>query len=178
MKILIAYASKTGTAAECAGMLRDELRGAEVTVADLTVARPDPDGFDVVIVGGSVRYGKLPKPLRAYLLERQTELEASVHGLFLCCGSGHDFEDYRDRLFPQSVTASAFAVLNFGGRLRLKNAGLFERILLHSARSRILENEMEIGEYTPTLPDILPENISRMASLLRDAYGRKNCQNP
>lgn len=96
MKILIAYAGKTGTAAECAEILRGELRGAEVTVADLTVTHPDPDGFDVVIVGGSVRYGKLPKPLRAYLSERQTELEASVHGLFLCCGSGHDFEDYRD----------------------------------------------------------------------------------
>lgn len=172
MKILIAYAGKTGTAAECAEILRGELRGAEVTVADLTVTRPDPDGFDVVIVGGSVRYGKLPKPLRAYLLERQTELEASVHGLFLCCGSGHDFEDYRDRLFPQSVTVSAFAVLNFGGRLKLKNAGLFERLFLHAWRSRIRENEMEAGEYTPTMPDILPENIARMASAAREAYGQ------
>ena len=127
--------------------MRGELRGAEVTVADLTVTHPAPDGFDVVIVGGSVRYGKLPKPLRAYLLERQTELEASVHGLFLCCGSGHDFEDYRDRLFPQSMTASAW-------------------------RSRIRENEMEAGEYTPTMPDILPENIARMASAAREAYGQ------
>ena len=172
MKILIAYAGKTGTAAECAEILRGELRGAEVTVAELTVTHPDPDGFDVVIVGGSIRYDKLPKPLRAYLSERQTELEASVHGLFLCCGSGHDFEDYRDRLFPQSMTASAFAVLNFGGRLKLKNAGLFERLFLHAWRSRIRENEMEAGEYTPTMPDILPENISRMASAAREAYGQ------
>ena len=93
-----------------------------------------------------------------------------MHGLFLCCGSGHDFEDYRDRLFPQSMTASAFAILNFGGRLKLKNAGLFERLFLHAWRSRIRENEMEAGEYTPTMPDILPENISRMASAAREAY--------
>ena len=178
MKILIAYASKTGTAAECAGMLRDELRGADVTLADLSVSRPDPQNFDAVVIGGSIRYGKAPKALQTYLQERQAGLEKSLHGLFLCCGAGHGFEEYRDRVFPQDMIAGAFAVLNFGGRLRLKNAGLFERILLHSARSRILENEMEIGEYTPTLPDILPENISRMASLLRDAYGRKNCQNP
>lgn len=178
MKILIAYAGKTGTAAECAEILQNELSGAEVSVADLSKEHPDPDAFDVVIVGGSVRYGKLPKTLRAYLLERQTELETALHGLFLCCGSGHDFEDYRDRLFPQGLTDSAFAVLNFGGRLKLKNAGVLERILLHAWRSRIRENEMEAGEYTPTLPDILPENISRMASAAREVFGKaKDGQN-
>ena len=45
MKILIAYAGKTGTAAECAEILRGELRGAEVTVADLTVTHPAPDAI-------------------------------------------------------------------------------------------------------------------------------------
>lgn len=178
MKILIAYAGKTGTAAECAEILQKELSGAEVTVADLSKEHPDPDAFDVVIVGGSVRYGKLPKVLRTYLLERQTELETVLHGLFLCCGSGHDFEEYCKDLFPSDLRDSAFAVLNFGGRLKLKNAGLFERILLHAWRSGIRENEMEAGEYTPTLPDILPENISRMASALRTAYGQvRNGQN-
>lgn len=178
MNILIAYAGKTGTAAECAEILQKELSGAEVTVADLSKERPDPTGYDAVVIGGSVRYGKLPKALRIYLSERQGELETSLHGLFLCCGNGHEFEEYRDGLFPPALRENAFAVLNFGGRLKLRNAGLFERILLHAWRSGIRENEMEAGEYTPTLPDILPENISRMASALREAYGHtKNGRN-
>lgn len=173
MKALIAYTSKTGTAAECAELLREELHGADVTLADLSVTRPDPRDFDAVIVGGSIRYGKVPKALQSYLQEWQTELEDTLHGLFLCCGAGHGFEEYRDKVFSRRMTERAFAVLNFGGRLKLKKAGLFERILLHTARSRIFENEMELGEYTPTLPDILPENISRMASALREAYGHR-----
>lgn len=178
MKVLIAYASKTGTAAECAEMLRGELHGAEVTVADLAKETPAPGGFDVVIVGGSVRYGKLRREAADYLAAQHDAIAAVPHAFFLCMASGHEFEETGEKLFPADLRAGAFAVLNFGGRLKLKNAGLFERILLHAVRSRIRENEMEIGEYTPTLPDILPENISRMASAARAAFGQaRNGQN-
>lgn len=172
MRILIAYASKTGTAAECAEMLARELRGADVTVADLSVERPDPSDFDAAIVGGSIRYGKLHAALCAYLSEREAALAAVPHGLFLCCANGHEFEDLRDRLLPRALCDSAFAVLSFGGRLKLARASLWERFLLHAMRSRIVENEMEVGEYTPAMPDILPENISRMAAAARAAYGK------
>lgn len=172
MKILIAYASKTGTAAECAERLARELQGADVTLADLSVERPDPTGFDAVIVGGSIRYGKLHAALRDCLTERADALAAVPHGLFLCCANGHEFEEHRDRLLPRALCESAFAVLSFGGRLKLARASLWERFLLHTMRSRIVENEMEVGEYTPAMPDILPENISRMAAATRAAYGK------
>lgn len=177
MKILVAYASKTGTAAECAEMLREDLRGADVTLADLAREKPDVRAFDVVVLGGSIRYGKLRRDAADYIRANAAELEKIPHGLFLCMSSGHEFEEVSEKVFPAELRRGAFAVLNFGGRLRLKRAGLLERILLHAARSRIAENEMEVGEYTPTLPDILPENISRMASAVREAYGSaKDCK--
>ena len=178
MKVLIAYASKTGTAEECAGMLQKELRGADVTVADLAREKPDVRGFDAAVIGGSVRYGKLRRDAADYLTAQQDALATVPHGLFLCMSSGHEFEEISEKVFPAALRESAFAVMNFGGRLRLKRAGLFERILRHAARSRIAESEMELGEFTPTLPDILPENIARMASALRTAYGeRENRRN-
>lgn len=178
MKVLIAYASKTGTAAECAEMLQKELRGADVTVADLAREKPDVRGFDAVVIGGSIRYGKLRRDAADYLTTQQDALAAVPHGLFLCLSSGHEFEEISEKVFPAALRESAFAVMNFGGRLRLKRAGLFERILLHAVRSRIAESEMELGEFTPTLPDILPENIARMAGAVRAAYGEHmNCQN-
>jgi len=54
MRILIGYASKTGTAKICAEMLCEELRGQEVTVADLEREQPSLQEYDVVILGASV----------------------------------------------------------------------------------------------------------------------------
>ena len=167
MRILIGYASKTGTAAGCAEMLARELRGQELTVADLTREAPAPDAYDLVILGGSVRFGRLPAALRSYLKNHQKTLEQIPHGLFLCCGLGHEFEGYAEKCFERGVRESAFALLNFGGVLRLPNASLFERALLRWMRSEILESEIDDEEYTPVLPAVLPENISMMASYVR-----------
>ena len=124
MKVLFAYASKTGTAEECAGILQKELRGADVTVADLAREKPDVRGFDAAVIGGSVRYGKLRRDAADYLTAQQDALATVPHGLFLCMSSGHEFEEISEKVFPAALRESAFAVMNFGGRLRLKRAGL------------------------------------------------------
>ena len=172
MKILIAYASKTGTAADCAKRLGEELRGQEITVADLDRETPAPDKYDAVILGSSVRYGKAGKGLRGYLQTYREELRGVSHGLFLCCGFGHEFERYVEKIYDTELRKTAFAVLNFGGVLKLPNASLVERIILNRVRANIRESEIEDGEYTPTLPSILPENISMMASHLRAELSR------
>lgn len=165
--ILIAYASKTGTVRECVEILKSELKGMHLTVADLDKETPSFEGIDAVILGSSVRFGKMRPSAKAFLRAHEVQLEKIPHGLFLCCGFGHDFEEYSEKQFPNALRESAFAVLNFGGRLKLEKAGLFERFLLYRVRCSIRESEIEDGEYTPTLPGILPENISMMASSLR-----------
>ena len=167
MKILIAYASKTGTVAECAELLKQELNGQDVTVVDLKTEQPEPTAFDLVILGSSVRYGKARGELRAYLQAKRESLLRVPHGFFLCCGFGHEFERYAEKTFDEELSVSAFAMLNFGGLLKLKNAGWMERFILNRVRADIRESEIEDGEYTPTLPSILPENISMMASFVR-----------
>lgn len=165
--ILIAYSSKTGTAEACAHMLETELKGLRVTVADLDREQPDPSDFDVAVVGGSVRYAKLRSGAASYLRQYERILCEMPHGLFLCCGFGHTFEEYSEKMFSGALRNSAFAVINFGGRLKLEHAGVWEKILLYFVRSSIRESEIENGEYSPELPSILPENIGRMASVLR-----------
>ena len=167
-KILIAYSSKTGTAEECAGILRDELKGLHVTVANLDREQPNPAGFDIAVVGGSVRFGALRKQAAEYIRKYEEILCQKPHGLFLCCGMGHDaFEEYSKKFFSDQLRDSAFSVMSFGGKLKLEKAGLAEKMLLHMIRSSIRESELEDGEYAPALPSILPENISMMASALR-----------
>lgn len=170
MKILIAYASKTGTAAECAKQLGEMLHGQDITVADLDRESLDPEAYDAVILGSSVRYGCVRKSLKSYLQTYREALKDVPHGLFLCCGFGHEFERYIEKNYDAELRGTAFAVLNFGGVLKLPNASLFERMILNGVRADIRESEIEDGEYTPTLPSVLPENISMMASLLRTEF--------
>ena len=164
MRILIGYASKTGTAKACAERLGEELKHQDVTLADLDTRNPNPCEYDVVILGSSVRFGRARQSLRAYLQEHGAELCEKPHALFLCCGFGHEFERYVQKIFDKSLLDSAYAALNFGGLLKLEKAGFWEKMILRWVRSDIRESEINDGEYTPTLPSILPENISMMAS--------------
>ena len=62
LKVLIAYASKTGSAEKAAKLLGEHF--ADVTLRDLTVGSPNPKDYDAVIVGGSIRMGTLHKDAR------------------------------------------------------------------------------------------------------------------
>ncbi len=172
MRILIGYASKTGTAKACAEMLGLGLKNQDVTLADLDTQRPSPCEYDVVILGSSVRFGKARQSLRAYLQEHGAELCKMPHALFLCCGFGHEFERYVQKIFEGTLLDTSFATLNFGGLLKLERAGLAEKMFLRWVRSQIRESEINDGEYTPTLPSILPENISMMASYTKRELSR------
>ena len=171
MKILIGYASKTGTAKACAERLKAELRRRDVTVADLELETPDLREYDLVVLGSSVRFGRARPKFNEFLKVNRGALMEIPHCFFLCCGFGHEFERYEGKIFESKLRSTAFASLNFGGVLSLQNGGLFERAFLRWARAEIRKSEIEDGEYTPVLPDVLPENISMMASYIRRELG-------
>lgn len=170
MNVLIAYASKTGTTAECAVLLQKELHGAEVTLADLSESTPDPADFDAVIVGSYVRFGKTDKRVSAFLRQNEAILSEKYLGLFLCCGEIQNMEDYVKKLIPAGILAHAFDVDCFGGQLDPRKCRGVERLIVKFLRSLILNStEHDEGQYEKTLPALLPENISRMATALRTA---------
>lgn len=169
MKLLVAYAGVTGTAKKCAYRLAGELSNLEVTVADLAKETPELSSYDLVLVGGCVRRGKLYAPLRAFLDAQEKTLLDRPLGLFLVCGLAHEYEYYYDRLLPKELRDHAFATLYFGGDLRPKQANFWEKLYLYSMRSKLRESELYDHEYTPTLPGILPESIERMAFFTKQA---------
>jgi menaquinone-dependent protoporphyrinogen oxidase len=63
-KTLIIYATRNGTTARAAGILAERLAG-EVELAEIgKSAEPDIASFDTVLVGGSIRAGRLHKDVR------------------------------------------------------------------------------------------------------------------
>lgn len=172
MKVLLAYSTKYGTAALCAERLEKALRGMEVHTVCLEKATPAPEDYDIVLLGGSVHFGRFRPALRRFLKEQEETLAERPLGLFWCCGRTEDQEYYGEKLFSEALRKHAFARIFFGGTLRIKEASLPDRILLHAMRSAIVESEMDDGEYTPTLPTILPESIDMMATYTREAARR------
>ncbi len=168
MKVLIAYASKNGSVRHCAERLVSVLKGIDITVADLAEGLPgDLSEYDTVVVGASIRFGKLLKPARAFLAEQKKTLLQKRLCLFLCCGLAHEYEYYRERVFPKELRDAAYQNLYFGGSLRLDGLPFFDKLIVRSIRSSIMESEIEDGEYTPSLPGLLHENIDRMATYIR-----------
>ncbi len=170
MKILIAYAGKHGTTRECVERLNAFFDGKNVSVVDLAKETPDAREFDICLVGASVRFGRLQKAARSFLKEQEDILCQKHLGLFFCCGLTHENEYYREVLFSKKLRRQAFETIYFGGSLRLENLSFWEKILIRSIRSSIAESEFEDGEYTPSLPGILPENIERLAMRVRREF--------
>ena len=177
MKVLIGYASKTGTAKSCAERLAEELRRQDVVLADLEREAPDLSEYDLVVLGSSVRFGKARPRFNEFLKMNKGVLQEIPHGFFLCCGFGHEFERYEEKILDRKLRDTAFASLTFGGVLTLPNAGWAERFFLRRVREEIRCSEIEDGEYTPVLPDVLPENITMMASRVRDEIGAIKTKN-
>lgn len=167
MKILIAYASKSGAARTCVERLTEQLNGMDVTVADLEHEQPSPESYDTVVFGSSVYFGKLRPAARLYLKEHKEALKSTRLCLFLCCGLTEEYEYYREKLFSQDLRDAALLTLYFGGSLNPDGRCFRDRLVLRSMRSMLLEEALDNSEYEISLPGILPENIDKLATYLR-----------
>lgn len=168
MKLLIVYASVTGTTKESAKKLASELAPLSPTLISLTEEIPDASAYDIVLFGSCIRFGRLHPAARRFLAAEQKHLAACRLGIFFCCAFAADFDRYYEKCIPAELRANAFAHLNFGGSLRNGNQRLLDRLLMRAMRSYLVESEIEDGEYSPTLPSPLPENIGVMASYVRE----------
>ena len=168
MKILIIYSSAWGVSRQCAEMLAGQLGdNLDITVCDVKNAPPSPKGFDVAVIGGSIRMSKINKKLKAYLKTHANTLSQMHTALFLCCGLSENFDDYVAIQFPTSVIPD-LGIHFFGGELKPEKLKGVDKMLVKMMRSSILGDDFEAPDPTLSpLPEILPENISRLADSIR-----------
>ena len=163
MKILIAYAGKTGGTASMCQLLAESLPSHTVVLTDLTKEAPDLQGVDFVVLGGAVRMGKLMKPARQFIKEREEVLSRLPHALFLCCAFHEQFENYVERVFPASLWQSAERTVYFGGELNVSAQKGIDKLLVRMMRSSIRDSE----DADAALPGLLPEHVRLLAEYLR-----------
>ena len=167
MKILIAYASKSGTTREAAEMLAELLPNHTVTLADLSETTPVPGDFDYIVLGGPIRMGRAHKALRHYLSKFDEALCKVPHTLFLCCSIPHQFEHYLECTFSDALRESAQDALYFGGKLDPSKQRGIDKLIVRMIRSSIEESANEEDDEDAVLPGLLPEHIRMLADRLR-----------
>ena len=170
MNILIAYATKTGTARELCTLLKTLLPNHEVTLTDLAAEQPRVTDFDYVVLGAPVRFGKLHRAARAYIKENSKALAAVPHTLFLCCAFADQFENYAEMVYDKELLESADEVVYFGGDLNLSKQRGFDKLLVRMMRSSIRDSEDDEA----MLPGPLPEHVRLLADRLKPLSARKS----
>lgn len=113
MSTLIIYASKSGTAKECADVLAQKLENCQVYEAS---SAPAPDGWDTIVLGSGVRMGKAYKPILKYMTKHIVALEAKRIAIYLCNGELNTFAASLEKSIPQSLRERALAAVCLGGR--------------------------------------------------------------
>ena len=170
MKVLIIYASKWGASREAALMLAQRLRPkAEASVFDIKDNPPSPDGFDAVVIGGSIRMGRLNSSLKKYISLYKDILSGMPSAAFICCGITKDVDDYRIMQLPKDVNFS-LGVHCFGGELKPDKIKGFDKLIVKAFRESIRtqvpdQSDCERHE----LPELLPDTIYALAERICEA---------
>ncbi len=165
-RIVILYESANGFTRQCVERLAREMNHTECLTVDLQTQTPELRPDDVLVVGSSVRRGKLLKNTEAFLKQMEGKSAYPI-GIFLCCGFTDRFPEYCERLIPKAIRSRAFCVINFGGTLNPAGKPFWDKLWLWRARSQVVESEIEDGEFTPVLPGMIPENIGQMATFAK-----------
>ena len=143
-RILIAAASKTGTALQCAALLAGCLPDGLAEICDLTRNRPSPADYDLAVVGGSVRMGALHKAARQYLRSYRSLLQNMPAAYFICNCFVEQKETILKNNFPDALLQTAVCADSFGGVMDLSVQKGMDRLIAGMA-ARTLDSNAAAG---------------------------------
>ena len=170
MKVLIIYASRTGVSERCVRLLAEKLDSDAIKTDIFSVDQelPSPEDYDVCVIGGSVRMGAINKKIKKYLKAHADTLNSMHTAIFLCCGLSESVDDYVTMQIPKYIIPS-LDINYFGGEVKPENAKGFDKLVLRAMRSSIKEVDFEAPDLDASpLPEIIPENITRLADRIRE----------
>lgn len=129
MSTLILYAGKYGSTKKCTDALKMSLNN-PVTVIDLhQEPTPDLSAYDKIIIGGSIYFGQFQKVAKQFCIDNLGILMQKQIGLFICCGSPENIEQYWAVAVPTELLEHALIKECFGGELDRSNMKFFDKLI-------------------------------------------------
>ncbi|HDP67387.1 MAG TPA: flavodoxin [Candidatus Marinimicrobia bacterium] len=160
MKTLIVYASKHGCAKQAAEKLGEAMEKDAAVLDVRNVTRIDLDDYEKVIIGGSIRAGKIQGQIKSFAQKFMNQLLAKKIGLFICHMES-DPEKAMQELtanFPQPLVDHATAKGLFGGEFDMDKMNFIERFIIR-----------KVAHVTESVSNINEENIEKFIALMKDS---------
>ena len=130
MNTLVVYASKHGSAEDCAKTVAGKLKGKVELVNLKEKIVKDVFVYDEVIIGGSIYAGRIQKEVTEFCSKNLDVLKSKNLGLFICCMNIENSKMQLESSFPKELTNLAKAKEGFGGEFRFKKMNFFERFIV------------------------------------------------
>jgi menaquinone-dependent protoporphyrinogen oxidase len=135
-KILISYGTTEGHTARIAEFIADAIRGRGHDAEALDLKRAQAgllDGYDAVILGGSIHMGKHGEYLRDFVLKNRDALERLPSAFFSVSLAAHgdlaNAQAYVEN-FEQETGWRPAQIGLFGGALPYRKYGFFKRLMM------------------------------------------------
>ena len=148
-KTLIAYATKHGSAEECAKALAAKMDSG-TDLCNLKEKKTiDLGAYDTIIVGGSIYAGRIQKEVSDFCTKNENELKTKKLGLFICgMSEGETAEKQILSSFPKDLLSKALIKDSFGGKFDFSKLNFMEKMIVkkvakvESDQSNISENKI------------------------------------
>lgn len=151
MRSIIIYTTKYGCTEKVALKLKSYMQGDVKLVNLMKEKAPSLEGYDRVIIGGSIYYGRIQKKLTEYMTAAQSELISKRLGLFICAASP-DIDTRKQELeqsFPVELYEHAACHDILGSEVNYNKLRVLDRIIFRmvsktkTSYSHIPEDEIQ-----------------------------------
>lgn len=145
MSVLIIYMTRHGCAEKAAGILARALPGSVIFNLGKN-DNPPLAAHDTVVVGGSIRAGKVQKKIGKFCRNNLDTLKGKKLGLFLCCmEEGEKVRLQFEEAYPAELREHAAAAGLFGGEFDFDKMNFIEGAIVKKL-AKIDENVSKLDE--------------------------------
>ncbi len=139
MKILIIYGTTEGQTRKIARFMEDSLQddGHKVAIADASDEPPAPDGYDAILIGGSMHIGKYQSAVTHYITQHVAKLNKMPGAFFsVCLAIASDLNDEHreaDKIkndFLDKVGWKPTMSTQIAGALKYTQYDFFKRLIM------------------------------------------------
>ena len=131
MNTLILYMSHTGSAKKVAEMVKNII-GEACDLRDLSESgKTDLNPFGRIIIGGSVKMGKIQSAIQKFCQSHENELLQKEIGLYVCCMyEGETAQKQFDASYSSALRNHAKATLIAGGEFSFEKMNFMEKMIV------------------------------------------------